>query len=83
MPHCDIKFHIHLQLTHEEFRLIGLALARRLAGDEDIQNALQLNVQLQELRAKQVAGWLDVCEGAFNVAKAQAAKGGGDAVSQP
>jgi hypothetical protein len=77
MPHLDLKTTYALQLTPEEFRLVGLALAAKLKLGE-AQEAASLNARLQELRLKQVALSHEACEAACR--KAQEAEGEAQAV---
>jgi hypothetical protein len=66
--HLDVKTTYALQLTPEEFRLVGLALAGKLKGAE-MREAADLNARLQELRLKQVALSHEACEAAFQKAQ--------------
>lgn len=42
-----------VELSPEEFRLVGRALSGRLKSPQDIHMALQLNARLMEQRAKE------------------------------
>lgn len=53
MPHLDVKTLYHVQLTADEFKLLGMALAGKLKG-LDKKAAHDLNVRLQEMRESQV-----------------------------
>jgi hypothetical protein len=68
MPHLDLKTNYFLQLTPDEFRLVGLALAGKLKGAE-LKEAAELNVRLQEMRLKQVTLSREACESAFQKAQ--------------
>lgn len=68
MPHLDIKTTYAVQLTPEEFRLVGLALAEKLKGAE-LKEAAELNARLQELRLKQVVLSHEACEAAYQKAQ--------------
>ena len=68
MPHVDIKTIYAVQLTPEEFRLVGLALAGKLKGSE-LREAAELNARLQELRLKQVTLAHEACQSAFQKAQ--------------
>jgi hypothetical protein len=68
MAHLDVKTNYFLQLTPEEFRLVGLALAGKLKGAE-LKEAAELNARLQELRLKQVTLAHEACESAFQKAQ--------------
>jgi hypothetical protein len=68
MPHLDIKTIYHLQLTTEEFKLIGLALCGRIT-DAEKQSALDLNLKLQELRGSQTQMIYDASKNTLTRAK--------------
>lgn len=68
MPHLDVKTLYHLQLTADEFRLLGLALAGKLKG-ADKKAAHELNVRLQEIRESQVQVAHDSSKSALQSAK--------------
>ncbi len=53
MAHIDMKVTYHLELTAEEFRLVGRALACILKPGDETKAAAELNVRLQEMRLKQ------------------------------
>ncbi len=76
MAHLDIKTAYAVQLTPEEFRLVGLALAGKLKGAE-LKEAAELNARLQELRLKQVALSHEACEAAFLKAQEVKREAGG------
>ena len=65
MAHIDVKTSYALQLTPEEFRLVGLALAGKLKPGAETKEAAELNARLQELRLKQVALSHEACEAAL------------------
>ena len=69
MPHLDIKMSYNLQLTTEEFKLIGLALAGKLEAEIDKKAAQELNIRLQEMRTTQVSMVLDASKCALQKAK--------------
>lgn len=75
MAHLDVKTLYHLQLTADEFKLLGLALAGKLRG-ADKKLAHELNVRLQELRESQVQIAHDCSKTALTSAK-EAASGDG------
>jgi hypothetical protein len=68
MVHLDVKTNYALQLTPEEFRLVGLALAGKLKGTE-MKEAVELNARLQEMRLKQVALSHEACKSALEKAQ--------------
>ena len=69
MAHLDIKTAYALQLTPEEFRLVGLALAGKLKPGTETREAAELNARLQELRLKRVTLAHEACESAFQKAQ--------------
>lgn len=52
MPHTDLKAMYQLMLTHDELRLVLLALAGKLQDQQDLRGALALNVHICHQRAK-------------------------------
>ena len=61
MAHLDVKQTYFLQLTPEEFSLIGRALAGKLKPQEQ-NEATELNARLQEMRLKQVTLAYERCK---------------------
>ena len=64
MPNVNLRNTIVLELTNDEFRLIGLALASNNLKGRSHHAALELNVQLTQNRARQMAEQLEVVQGA-------------------
>ncbi len=73
MAHVDMKVSYHLELTAEEFRLVGRALACILKPGEETKAAAELNVRLQEMRLKQAELTYERCKATAD--KAEEAKG--------
>ena len=69
MAHLDIKTTYAVQLTPEEFRLVGLALAGKLKPGTETKQAMELNARLQEMRLKQVTLAHEACEAACHKAQ--------------
>ena len=63
MAHLDMKVTYHLELTPEEFRIVGRALACILKPGDETKAASELNARLQELRLKQGAAYLRAMQG--------------------
>lgn len=80
MAHLDVINLYQCQFTPEEFRLVCLALAGKLRPQEMLE-ALDLNVRLSEMRAKQVALSNEKCgqalKQALSLRDAPEAKGNG------
>jgi hypothetical protein len=68
MAHLDVKPLYSLQLTAEEFKLIGLALAGKLDGKE-CTAARELNLKLQQMREAQQKNIYDASVAALSSAK--------------
>lgn len=66
---------IHLTLTREEFRLIGLALSGKPLKGRDKYLALELNTSLQEARVSQIREEATVAARALENASASEAGG--------
>lgn len=52
MVHIDTKVIYHLEMSGEEFRIVGLALLGRLRNKEDILAARRINHRLQQSKAR-------------------------------
>lgn len=74
MPHLDIKPLYHLQLTADEFKLLGLALAGKLKTVADKKAAHDLNVRLQEIRDSQLQNLNEKSRAALASAKQAASE---------
>jgi hypothetical protein len=57
-----MKVTYHLELTSEEFRILGRALACILKPGDETRAASELNVRLQELRLKQAQLTYERCK---------------------
>jgi len=73
MAHIDMKVTYHLELTPEEFRLVGRALACILKPGDEAKAAAELNVRLQEMRLKQAQLTYERCKATAD--KSQEAQG--------
>jgi hypothetical protein len=73
MSHVLLNDMVHLELTQQEFRLIGLALSDRLTEKED-KEAMELNIRLLEQTFKKAAERCEVLQGALQKAKEDLAK---------
>lgn len=70
MPHVELKPCYSVSLTHDEFRLVTMALARMLKDPDDITRAAHLNEHLCHLRAVMLRDTLGVAERALEGAHA-------------
>lgn len=68
MAHLDVSTEIVLRLTSEEFRLVGLSLARKLKG-KDVELARILNTKIQELRLKQLEVIMKIAQDSLESSK--------------
>jgi hypothetical protein len=62
MAHLDMKVTYHLELTPEEFRIVGRALACILKPGDETRAASELNARVQELRLKQAQLTYERCK---------------------
>jgi len=70
MAQVDLDIAYNVRLTGAEFRLVTLALAGRIASEEETRDALSLNERLCQLRARLIAELGDVTAGAYRSASA-------------
>lgn len=72
MPHTDLMMSYHVKLTHNEYRLMTMALAGILIDQEDINDALELNVKLCQQRLKGLDDAAETAEKALEGAELKA-----------
>ena len=68
MSHVLLNSFIKLELTSQEFRLVGLALSGRLKDKDDIKAAAELNVRILELLVAKQAEAQELTKRALEVA---------------
>lgn len=69
MSHVLLNDMVHLELTAQEFRLVGLALSGRLNDKDGIKEAAELNVRLLEQTFKKATERCEVLQGALQKAR--------------
>ena len=72
MPHTDLLLSYNIKLTHNEYRLVTMALAGILIDQEDINDSLALNVKLCQQRLKGLDDAADTAEKALEGAELKA-----------
>lgn len=69
MPNIEVKLNYTLALSHEEFRLLGLALASNSLKGADKQAALDLNAKMQDIRQQALSNYNEIMAGSASKAR--------------